>query len=217
MEAVVNLSPAYGFNGFFDSAQINALNKFYFYFILTDEDKSGYINKGELKRAKTDKDVDLVMEKAFNNWEKKGNTPLYDFNANKDGLSFDDFGQPGYPLQNLIDVKETMNMSGEETYRYINKWNSVTEKSFTDDEKNLLLLSALMQASAGFLPKEVSDVGKRIKSGIVYKSDGKGKKKKFTFEGDRVSDQSDRGQRVSDSGRGARVSDDTDRGERVSN
>jgi len=164
---VSNINPLYGINGGFDSFQIGLLNKFYFYVVMDDEERGGFINKSELNKAKSDKQIDLVMEKGYNNWEKKGQTPMRDFSAGKEAW-YDKMGQTGMAFGAFAELKKTVDMSDDEVYEYVNKWNAINTEEFTDGEKDLLMLSAVMQASNFLVPKEISDVGKRIRSKVQY-------------------------------------------------
>lgn len=97
---------------------------------------------------------------------------MKDFSKGGDG--FESWGNFGFPIQATQNVIETYNMSNEEVYSYVNKWNSTENIKLSDAERDLLKLSALMQLSNFVVWKEVGDVGRYMKSGVQYKD----KKKK---------------------------------------
>lgn len=176
-ESVAQFNPLYGY-GVFDKGQVDLLNKFYFYFIYSDEGKAKYINEKELKSARSDEDIDIVMDKAFRNFSRSNDVPLRDWGASGNEKFYDRLGQMGFAFGVIDQSKEAFEMSQEEdVYKYVSKWNSTVEKEFSDSEKDVLLMSAILQISNFFLPKEVADVGRRLKSGVQYKNKGnKGKK-----------------------------------------
>ena len=167
-QSLAEINPLYGY-GIFDGAQVDAMNKFYFTFILTDEQKSKYINDKELRRAKTDKEYNLVIEKGFKNFSKTKNAPVRDFGAKRGDAWYEQLGQLGFLFEIIDQSKETFQMSEQEQYEYISKWNTTVEVPLSEAERQVLLMSAILQTSNLIAPKEFGDIGRRMKSGIIYK------------------------------------------------
>lgn len=170
---IAEFNPMYGYIEGLDSFSSEQLNKFYFWNVLNDEQRNKYLNERELASAQRkgdQKKIEMVKEKAFNNFLKSKFEPVPDFSKmKKDEGLLGIFGpQLSASFNTFEDVVETVEMSTEETYRYLNNWNSITEKEFSDKEKDALLLSAILQSTNFVLPKELADVGKRMKSEVAY-------------------------------------------------
>lgn len=169
-DGLMQLNPIYGY-GLIDKMQVRAMNRFYFSVILNDDEKSQYINQKELRRAKTDKEHELVMEKALNNFEKTKNAPVRDWSGGKGDEWYEVLGQAGFLPEIINQAEETFDMSKQEQYEYISKWNTTVEVDLSEEERNLLIMSGILQYANLIAPKELGDAGRRIKSGVIYKGD----------------------------------------------